>query len=394
MLLVNPTGRYVELDENWEHWLQQPGFRKATEQEEREYRERRILEHAKMSGDLSYKESLYLVSVSERGGADGYGMSSKHLIEALEWAGVPVSEYYTEQDIGLLYHSPHSITRLDTKYKIIYTMFESDKIPEDWYDYLHAADLVIVPSKWCQKTFKKSGVDSIVVPLGYNDKVFKYVKRPKRDTFTFLHYDAFNARKGHFEVLEAFDQEFDKVKEKHIKLILKTSREIAPIPIVPSEYPNIKVVYDKVPEQELFKLCEQADAFLFPSRGEGFGITPLEAMATGLPAIVPNAHGISEYFNKNYMLGVRATEKCTAIYRRLTNVGYMRKCNVDDIRKQMRWCIEHPDEARALGTKASKYVQKWTYSKTAEQLKKIFDDIKKKPLPERKVGDILPLQEV
>ena len=151
MILVNPSGRYVELETNWEYWLEQPGFRQATEAEEREYRQRRLLEYAKTTGDTAFKDSLYFVSVSDRGGADGYGMSSKHIIEALEWAGVRTSEYYTEQDIGLLYHSPHSITRLDTKYKIIYTMFESDKIPEDWVDYLHAADLVIVPSRWCQK---------------------------------------------------------------------------------------------------------------------------------------------------------------------------------------------------------------------------------------------------
>ena len=392
MILVNPSGRYVELETNWEYWLEQPGFRQATEAEEREYRQRRLLEYTKITGDTAFKDSLYFVSVSDRCGADGYGMSSKHIIEALEWAGVRTSEYYTEQDIGLLYHSPHSITRLDTKYKIIYTMFESDKIPEDWVDYLHAADLVIVPSRWCQKVFKEGGVDSIVVPLGYNDKVFTYKRRKKQDKYTFLHYDAFNARKGHFEVLEAFDQEFK--HDEPVKLILKTSREIVGVPIVPSQYPNIEVVYGKVPEQELADLCYRSDAFVFPSRGEGFGITPLEAMATGLPAIIPNTHGISEYFNPKYMLGVDASEKCEAIYRRLTDVGYMRKSSVKDIRKQMRWCYENQAEARALGVKASKYVKKWTYENTALQLKKIIDEIRAKPLPERKVSDILPLQEV
>lgn len=393
MLLVNPAGRYVEVDQNVDYWLSQDGFRQASDQEVKEYQQRRILEQAKMSGDTSHKDSLYFVSVSDRGGADGYGMSSKHLVEALEAVGIPVSEYYTEQDIGLLYHSPHSITRLDTKYKIIYTMFESDKIPEDWVDYLHAADLVVVPSRWCQKIFKQSGIDSIVVPLGYNNKLFKYIDRPKkRDNFTFLHYDAFNVRKGHFEVLEAFEQEFS--KDEPVKLILKTSREHVGVPLAPSVYPNVKVIYGKVPEQELIDICASADAFVFPSRGEGFGITPLEAMATGLPAIIPNAHGISEYFNKDYMLGVSAREHCTAIYRRLTDVGDMRKCSVKDIRRQMRWCFDNPVKARALGKKASKYVQKWTYTATAEQFRKIFEDIKSKPIPERKISDILPLQEV
>lgn len=392
MLLVNPAGRYVEVDENWEYWLEQPGFREATEGEVKEYRSKRLLENARISGDTTHKDSLYFVSVSDRGGADGYGMSSKHLIEALELAGVPLSEYYVEQNIGLLYHSPHSITRLNTKYKIIYTMFESSQIPEDWIDYLHAADLVIVPSHWCQKVFKESGIDSIVVPLGYNDQVFKYIERPEHDVFTFLHYNAFNTRKGHFEVVEAFDNEFG--KDEPVRLLLKTTREMVSVPINKGAYPNIDVIYGKVDEAELVNICAQSDAFVFPSRGEGFGVTPLEAMATGLPAIVPNAHGISEYFDGGLMYGVEASEKCTAIYRRLTDVGHMVKTDIKDLQRQMRYVFEHQKEAREKGKRASEYVKQYTYTKTGERLKEILDDIKSKPLPERKVSDILPLQEV
>lgn len=392
MLLVNPGGRYVEIDEDWERWLEEPGFRQATEQEEREYRQKRLIEHARLTGDTTYKDSLFFVSVSDRGGADGYGMSSHHLMESLERAGVKLSEYYVEQEIGLLYHSPHSITRLDTNYKIIYTMFESDKIPEDWVEYLQAADLVIVPSKWCQKVFKQSGVDSIVVPLGYNHRVFKYKPRPKRDVFTFLHYDAFNVRKGFFEVLEAFEKAF--TSKDPVRLVLKTSKETVGIPLNKAAYPNVDVIYGKVTEKELADICFKADAFVFPSRGEGFGLTPLEAMATGLPTIVPNAHGITEYFNPKYMYGCKATEKCTAIYRRLTDVGNMVKTDVDDLANQMRYVYEHQAEAKKLGKSASIYVKKYTYDHTGKELAKIISNIKSKPLPERKISDILPLQEV
>lgn len=392
MLLVNPGGRYVEVDENVEYWLAQPGFRQASDQEEKDYRAKRMMDFQRVSGDTSYKDSLFFVSVSTKGGADGYGMSSQHIVDALKVAGVDVSEYYMEQEIGLLYHSPHQITQLDTRFKIVYTMFESDKIPEDWVDYLHAADLVIVPSRWCQDIFKQSGVDSIVVPLGYNDKVFKYRERPTRDVFTFLHYDAFNTRKGHFEVLEAFDKEFK--HDEPVRLVFKTTREHLGVPMNKGAYPNVDIIQGKVTEAELANICFGADAFVFPSRGEGFGCTPLEAMATGLPTIVPNAHGISEYFDKRYMYEVKATEKCTAIYRRLTDVGSMIKSDVDDLARVMRWVYEHQDLAKKKGQAASKYVQKYTYEKTGHALKAVIDDVKSRPLPERKISDILPLQEV
>lgn len=391
-LLVNPGHRYVEVDENVEYWLNEPGFRRATDAEEKEYRQKRLLEHARLTGDTSHKDSIYFVSVSQKGGADGYGMSSQHIIDNLQLSGINVSEYYVEQDIGLMYHSPVSITRLDTPYKILYTMFESDKIPHDWKDYLHAADKVLVPSKWCQKIFKEAGVETTVVPLGYNDQVFKPIERTDDGVWTFLHYDAFNVRKGHFEVLEAFSRAF-KPTDK-VRLIMKTTKEVVGIPINKGAYPNVETIYGKVPELELMDILKSADVFVFPSRGEGFGITPLEAMATGIPAIVPNAHGISEYFDDRYMYGVKADKKSTAIYKRLTDVGNMVECDINDLAKQMRYTYEHQIEAKKKGKLAQKYVQKYTYKKTAEQLKAILEDVKSKPMKDRKAGDILHLQEV
>ena len=391
-IIVNPAGRVLELEENAEQWLKKPGFREATEDEVKEYKRKRLMSFAKANGKDELKDSIYFASVSSKGGSDGYGMSSKNLYEAVENAGVELSEYYTEQDIGFLYHSPTQITKLNTKYKILYTMFESSKIPDDWQEYLQDADLVLVPSKWCQSVFKKAGIDSKVVPLGYNDSVFKPQKRPaKRSTFTFLHYDAFNARKGHFEVLEAFEKAFK--KEDKVKLIFKTTREHY-LPLPPSQYPNIEVVDGNMSETQLLRLCKKADCFVFPSRGEGFGLTPLEAMATGLPAIVPNAHGISEYFDKNYMYEVKEGEKSIPVYKRLTDVGFMITADTDHLAKQMRYVYEHPKEAREMGKKAQDYVKNWTIDKTANRLKEIIDEVKSKPISDRKVSGVLPLREV
>lgn len=50
------------------------------------------------------------------------------------------------------------------------------------------------------------------------------------------------------------------------------------------------------------EICTIADAFAFPSKREGLGLSALEAMATGLPIITSDVHGILDY-SKNDITG-------------------------------------------------------------------------------------------
>jgi len=393
LIIVNPVGRLIELpDEEAKNWLSKEGFRIADANEAEDWRKERYA-WANATKAPSEK-AIYFSTVSGKGRGDGYGTSSAHIITELLGLNMPVQEVYREQPIGLVYHAPQAVARLENRYRILYTMFESDQLPGSWADYLKLADKILVPSKWCQEVFKKAGFETTVVPLGYNGKAFKYYARPKRDVFTFLHYDSFNTRKGWTEVFQAFDKAFS--KDDKVQLVLKTSKDYLAFPFVPSQYPNIKVIKGQVSETELVKICNDADAFVFPSRGEGFGITPLEAMATGLPAIVPNAHGISEYFDPKYMLEAKVGATCPAIYGKYKDesVGNMIVCDVDDLAKQMRWLYEHQREARVMGKEASEYVKHYSYAATAEKLRDIIDEVQSKPIPPRKLADVLPLEQV
>ena len=51
---------------------------------------------------------------------------------------------------------------------------------------------------------------------------------------------------------------------------------------------------DFVPDADLFDLYRGARLFVFPSRYEGFGLPPLEAMACGVPVICSNAASLPE----------------------------------------------------------------------------------------------------
>lgn len=400
LYLKNKGGRIVALNsqEEYEAYLKE-GFTVPTDKEiDAEVQSKLELINT-MQNPTVYDNSVYMATVSQ-GGADGYGVASAKIIKGLQKLGVKISTSYSNQKIGLLFHAPYSLLKMDNPYRIVYTMFESDKIPDDWKDYLEAADKVLVPSKWCQEVFANSGIKTEVVPLGYDSNIFTYKKRPKkraeRKDFVFLHYNAFNARKGFLELFKAFTQEF--APDEPVKLVLKTTLSSCPagFPIVPSQYPNIKMLFGSVPEEKLAQLCYESDCFVFPSRGEGFGQTPLEAMATGLPAIVPNAHGITEYFDPDYMYEVKIGDTCPALYSRYKgeNVGKMVICDVDDLAKQMRWVYEHQDEAMEMGQMASEYVKNWTFDKTVENLKAVFDSAGGERIVERPLRNVLNLKEM
>lgn len=400
-IIINPAGRYVALDDpkQVEYWLQKPGFRKATPKEEKNYIEERLGRARKAEMAKEQGKGIYLQTVSH-GGKDGYGRAADLIAKELKALDIPVNRYFNDQKVGILFHLPNGIVNMETPYRIIYSMFESTKIPKDWAPYLKEADRVIVPSKFCQKAFRAAGVEAEILPLGYDDDVFKYFKRDNkrkdRRDFIFLHYNAFNIRKGFLELFKAFTEEFSPTEP--VKLVLKTTLNSMPsrFPLTKAQYPNIEPIYGKSSESELYELLKMADCFVFPSRGEGFGMTPLEAMATGLPTIVPNAHGIAEYFNPEYMYEVKVEKEAPGLYMRFKgqDVGNMVVCDVKDLRAKMRYVYEHQDEALKKGKAASDYVKKWTFKNTASKLKKIYEKAISEPLPERKLNDVLTMHKV
>lgn len=396
--LINPFGRIVSVsDADYDLWLSTPGFSKATKEQAEAFVKERIekVDRQNQPEEIDNEHGIYFATVSQ-GGKDGYSMASGCLVKELKEKGYQVKTFNTGQNLAILFHNPYSVLQLENPHRIIYTMFESDKIPDDWHDYLEAADLVIVPSKWCQGVFKKAGIETKVVPLGYDGTVFTFKKREnklkQRKDFVFLHYNAFNIRKGFPEVLKAFVKAFEKTEP--VKMIFKTTLESPPLPIRKEQYPNIEVITGKVSQKEMLDICYRSDCFVFPSRGEGFGIPPLEAMATGMSAIVPNAHGITEYFNPEFMYEVKVKDTCPALYSRYKgqDVGKMVVCDVDQLASQMRWIYEHQDENIQMGVKAAEYVKQWTLARSVEKLKPLIDDIMVKPYKERQFQNALPLE--
>jgi glycosyltransferase involved in cell wall biosynthesis len=362
-ILVNRSNRIVEIDnQDRIETAIKKGFRFATKIEKRKYfRSKKKAEPIKDGVGVFFRKN--------NDNPHGYGQSTEPLIMALEDAGLPVTHDFTGQEVGVVYSYPRPLESLQTKKKVLYSMFESTSIDPEWIPYLEMADKIFVPSKFCRDAFATRGISTEVIPLGYNSDNFYYKEKKDDGVFTFTMYNAFDMRKGWDIVFGAFVEEFG--KQEDVKLILKSVQRKLPFPIIKSQYPNVELILQSVDQSVLRELLYDTDCFVFPSRGEGFGLTPLEALACGTTAIIPNASGMSEYFDDRYFIELEVDGLRPAIYENfdISVVGEMVEPSKKDLRKKMRWAYENREKVWEMGKEGAVWVKdNYTIRKTGIKL--------------------------
>lgn len=197
-------------------------------------------------------------------------------------------------------------------FNIVWSIFESDKLSDSYISAINKADLIWVPSRWGKATLERHGIPSSqveVIPEGVKSSIFHpyaraFARREKNDKFRFLIIGKFEARKGYDKLLEAFRKVF--CGNEKVELIIKgdyfidhEKKKIALEEFIGSfGCNNIKTFYGVLSEKDLPFLYYHADAFVFPSRAEGWGLPLIEAIATGTPIVATNYSGHSEFLSE------------------------------------------------------------------------------------------------
>jgi hypothetical protein len=296
---------------------------------------------------------------------------------------------YKQGEIGIYYGFPVGFNSLMNKYKVGYTMFETSRLPNGITtrygnpysgktgrakDIINSSvDLLLVPCQHNKEVFENEGVTVPieVLHLGIDPEMYPYFERPKRKTFTYLMAGTITGRKNPFTVMKAFSALFQ--GRKDVKLIIKTKE--GTIPNLKFRGVNIEIVDKFCSSEELRKIYQEADCFVFPSRGEGMGLPPLEAMATGMPTIIADNTGMSEYANDDYNYPIRKNDviKSTNFPKQWGDVGYFYNPDYHELKDLMLEVYENRDEAMAKGKRASEWVhQNWTYDNSAKRLLEIL----------------------
>ena len=123
-------------------------------------------------------------------------------------------------------------------------------------------------------------------------------------------------------MLQAFTKKDDVVLFVLSSTFYHSDKEVIPkqlakfisdhIKIPTSMLPLVVFLPEEIPMIDMPKLYHAADAFVLPSRGEGWGLPYVEAMSMELPVLATNWSGNTEYMNEDnsYLISVKKLIKC------------------------------------------------------------------------------------
>lgn len=219
------------------------------------------------------------------GNSFGYSLLQQAIYAGLLSRGVTIRR---GAPLRLQVVSPGLVRPAPGATNVVMTMWENYEMEEPRVANLRLADHLIVPSNFCQDAFSRFGLRTVRCPLGIYPERWPYQKRAwdGSTTFRWLWVGAPNPRKG-WDVIEDAWQPFRNLK--NVELYLKTTGTDRPEEVV--RRGNAIVDNRRIDHAELLALYHSAHAFVFPTAGEGWGLTLQEAMATGLPVIATKYSG-------------------------------------------------------------------------------------------------------
>lgn len=132
------------------------------------------------------------------------------------------------------------------------------------------------------------------------------------------------------------------------------------------EYANIFT------EEEMNIFYNAADVLAYPTRGEGFGLPSLEAMATKTPVIATKFGPQEEIHSggRGYFIDVDDYEPGN-----LSAVTYFAKPSWQSLAQQLEYVYTHRDEAKETAERAYQWVQAHTWDAKAGEMDTILKDV-------------------
>lgn len=206
---------------------------------------------------------------------------------------------------------------------------------------LELTDYCLVASSFSYKSVLNCGIKKIfIVPYGVALDKFKFLEKNNLEKkLTFVYTGNITYGKGVNYLLKAIKY----FSESEVELYLMGG--IDKNSILLKEYNKFSNIHFKgfVSQEELIKIYQKADVFIFPSLGEGLSLAGMEAMACGLPLLCSENSGVNDFI-EDYKNGI-----------------VFKTGSVESITKAINWLLENRNEIKEMSRKAREEILKYSW---------------------------------
>lgn len=284
--------------------------------------------------------------------------------------------------VAVVYGQGDVFERNRGRYKIGFTMLEVDGFPPDWVRQASRMDEVWVPSEFNRQGFLRSGLRRPVqvIPLGVDPDYFHPdVARWPNPAGEFVFFSSFEwgERKEPWTLLQAFNDEFSAAEP--VRLLCKVMNRDPEVRLkeeirrlrLKGSGGRISWLFNlEFPHYQLGSLYRSADCFVSVSRGEGWNMPLMEAMACGLPAIATDWGAHREFLHEaiGYPLRIRGTVPAVAKCPYYAGFSWADP-DPEHLRHLLREVYQNREEALRRGLAAAREMAtKWTWRNAARKI--------------------------
>lgn len=188
-----------------------------------------------------------------------------------------------------------------------------------------------------------------VIPNAVADS-FRRVASPVRERYL-LAVSSLNRQKNFHGLVEAFGQLTQSTHKLYI--VGSLNKNFADPGLVRKIESDARIkLLGRVSDEDLVTLYSGADAFIFPSFYEGFGLPPLEAQACGCPVIASNTASLPEVCRDSAL--------------------YCSPYDTNDIAEKIQLLISKPELAEDLKEKGFANFMRYSWESSAMQLAQVL----------------------
>lgn len=227
-----------------------------------------------------------------------------------------------DASVSVFMNTPHvKHTWLRGQHRVSFTMWETDVLPDYFVRWIDKYDQILVPCEHNVELFSQHHKDVKKVPLGVDTKFWSGYTPPD-GKFRFNAGGSLWMRKGLDLVVEAFTR----LNLPDAELHIKAAPHARDTPEV--KHPNIVMHRKWMTDEDQKQWFSEGHVFVAPSRGEGFGLMPLQAISMGIPTIVSDSSGHREF---SYL----ATGVVETVKKPAPTGGHWEEANVDQLAEVM-----------------------------------------------------------